>query len=106
MGKISFNPEEVGEGALNILKNEKTIVDFTHCLKNSPDDKNGVDFFAHLWNGLWMPLQFTGDPKYVREHYNKHPNVRFVIVVSRNRPRFIAKKIKKILKNLKNYLNN
>ena len=108
MGRLSFNPEDVVEKSLQILKDKHFIAEFIRSPKNDFYDKEGMDFIIILeQEGIALLLQVTGDKDCVKRHYVNHPHIRWVMVVDRNRPSFVAKKIKqKIIYTLKQLRNN
>ena len=97
MSLPAFDAEQVTEEALKILKETNIICEFHHSKKNGELDVDGIDFLIFLNNGLCLPLQVKGSHFKQKQHPRKHPHIRFILIVKRNKPKIIAKKLKRLI---------
>ncbi|MEK7464295.1 MAG: hypothetical protein AAB617_00770 [Patescibacteria group bacterium] len=95
--KPDFVPEDVVLRALKILEDKNIIAHFFQAEKNGQIDRDGIDFLIFLENGLCLPLQVKRGKKALASHFRKHPHVKFVIIVSRDRPERIANSIRRMI---------
>lgn len=97
MSLPAFDAEQVAETALKSLKETNVIREFHHSKKNGELDADGVDFLIFLNNGLCIPFQVKGARFKANQHLRKHPHIRFILIVKRNKPEIIAKKLKRLV---------
>lgn len=95
-----FDTEQVAESALKLLKTTNVICEFHHSKKNGELDADGIDFLIFLNNGLCIPLQVKGAHFKQNQHLRKHPHIRFILIVKRNQPKIIAKKLKRLIEKI------
>ncbi|MEK7462782.1 MAG: hypothetical protein AAB621_00230 [Patescibacteria group bacterium] len=97
--------EEIVEKALMLMKKGGKLSGFQHSKKNDKMDAAGIDFLVFSNNGSRMDMQVktysneSHNKQKLKEHFRKHPDVKFVIFVKvdlyRHQPEKVLKYIQR-----------
>ena len=99
MGK--FVPEDVAAAVLERFMEKGVILGYMHAKKNCELDCAGIDFLVFLPNGLCLPLQIKNCKKRIREHFIKHPCVKYILIIDHSSEKLAYHRLRRILHRLK-----